>query len=80
MIKLTRQELIDITNEACRLLYDAGDVDTVLAFEENGGSVKPVLLTGSQANGKSDLFPRGTDPSDQIYMHLSALYGMDDSF
>ena len=80
MIKLTRQELMDITNETCRLLYDAGDEDTVLTFEENGGSIKPVLLTGSKMSGKTDSFPRGTDPSDQIYMHLSALYGMDDAF
>ena len=43
MIKLTKKELVNITNEACGLLYHAGPND-VLAFKEEGGSVKPVLL------------------------------------
>ena len=79
MISLTKQEIVDITNKACSLLHNA-DEDNVLSFEENGNSVKPVLLRAGQAGGKSDLFPRGEDPSMHIYTHLAALYGNDNSF
>ena len=79
MKRLTRQEITEITNEACELLYNADEYD-VLAFEDTENSVKPVLLKGSQTNGKTDLFPRGEDPNMHIYMHLVALYGDDDSF
>ena len=79
MKRLTRQEITEITNEACELLYNAGEND-VLAFEEIGCSIKPVLLKGAKSNGKADLFPRGEDPNMHIYMHLASLYGDDDSF
>ena len=79
MIKLTKKELANITNEACGLLYHAGPND-VLAFREEGGSVKPVLLPENQTGGKSDMFPRGEDPSMHVYAHLAALYGDDDAF
>ena len=79
MITLAKKDLVDITNEACKLLHGAGEKD-VLAFEEIGNSVKPVLLQGNQTGGKSDLFPRGEDPSMHVYAHLAALYGGDDAF
>lgn len=83
MIKLNKQALKDLTNKACGLLYNVKDADehNVLAFpEHNDGTVTVELLTGNQGNGKSDLFPRGSDPSLHIYSHLAALYGMDDAF
>ena len=79
MKRLTRQELIDITNEACGLLYNSNESD-VLAFEENGDCLKPTLLQDKQTHGKTDMFPRGEDPSMHIYMHLAALYGDNDAF
>ena len=79
MKRLTRQEITEITNEACELLYNA-DKDDILAFEETENSVKPVLLKGGQTNGKTDLFPRNEDPNMHVYMHLASLYGDDDSF
>ena len=80
MIKLTKQELINITNKACALYNADINENNVLVFEEVGGDVKPVLLIGSKINGKCDLFPRGENPNMHIYAHLSALYGMDDAF
>ena len=75
-ISLTKEEITTLTNKACSLLYNAQpDESNVLVFHENGSSLTPELLTGEQCNGKSDLFPRGTDPSDEIYVHLATLYG-----
>ena len=75
MIRLTKQELIDITNEACALLWNAPQNEhTVLMFEESGNSLRTRLLQGNEANGKSDLFPRNEDPSTYILAHLASIY------
>lgn len=82
MIKLNKQELIDLTNKACNLLYRAKDSQehNVLAFEEHSdGSVTVKLLSGKDADRKCDMFPRGEDPNMHIYAHLAALYDMDDA-
>ena len=78
MIRLTKQELVDITNEACELLWNAPKNEhTVLTFEESGNSLRPRLLQGNEANGKSDLFPRNEDPSMHILAHLASIYADD---
>ena len=82
LIKLNKQELIDLTNKACDILYRAKDSQehNVLAFEEHSnGSVTVKLLSGKDADRKCDLFPRGEDPNMHIYKHLVSLYGMDDA-
>lgn len=74
MIKLTKQELINITNKARVLLYNADiNENNILVFEEVGGDVKPVLLTGSKMNGKCGLFPRGENPN-CIFMRICPYY------
>ena len=73
-LTLSKEEIIDITNRACALLYHNTDEKAVLALEEHGDTIVPRLLHGNEANGKCDLFPRGTDPSLEIYAHLSTLY------
>ena len=83
MIKLNKQELKDLTDKACGLLYNVKDADehNVLAFPEHkDGTVTVELLTGNRVDRKSDLFPRGEDPRTHIYDHLARLYGMDDAF
>ena len=75
VITLTKDEVRNITDQACKLLYDNQSEDTVLAFEEQDDTIVPVLLTGSQRNGKTDMFPRKEDPSMHIYAHLKTLYG-----
>ena len=80
MITLSKNEIVDLTNRACALLQNADMSEpSVLAFEESGNTVTPRLLTGSEVNGKCDLFPRDADPSVEIYAHLAALYGNGDN-
>ena len=71
MIKLNKQELVDLTNRARDFLYSVKDSQehNVIAFKEQcDGSVTTELLVGQKANGKSDLFPRGSD----LNMHIWA--------
>ena len=82
-IILNKQELIDLTNKACDILYRVRNSKdhNVLAFEEHSnGSVTAKLLTGKDAESKCDMFPRGENPNMHIYEHLASLYGMDDAF
>ena len=86
MIKLTKQELTDITNKACDLLYNhRNDEKVVLRFEESNGTLIPSILPKDDPNyshAPDSLFLSndGENPSLKIYMHLATQYGMDDAF
>ena len=77
MQRFTQAELQAATNEAIRLLQEAGDDGSVLAFNVDDEKITPYLTKG---HGSSDLFLRpqkdGVDAAGwSIYQHLFSLYG-----
>ncbi len=76
-IRLSKERIIELTNEGCSLLQNTPQNEPhVLVFNESGNDdVTVELYMGDKVNGKSDLFPRGTNPADEIYTHLACLYG-----
>lgn len=79
MIKLTKQEIIDISNKAGDMFCKAEEGD-ILSFDEVGNTVVPKILRGDERKYTGDYFSRDENICHQVFIHLAALYGDDEAF